>query len=90
MEGNRKVERLQEHFNLDVLISIGYKVTTKRGIQFRKWATECINDYLVNGYTVYQKRLREEKEAHLLYIVVKNHSLSDVNKRIGVFLFILY
>ncbi|SEA18573.1 death-on-curing family protein [Arachidicoccus rhizosphaerae] len=59
MEGKRKVERLLEHFNLDVIISVGYRVNTKRGIQFRQWATERIKAYLVKGYTVNQKRLKQ-------------------------------
>ncbi len=48
-EGKRMVARSLEHFNLDVIISIGYRVNTKRGIQFRQWATQRVKEYLVKG-----------------------------------------
>jgi hypothetical protein len=50
MEGNRQVERLIEHYNLDVIISVGYRVKSKQGIQFRIWATQVLKDYLLNGH----------------------------------------
>lgn len=49
-EGNRQVERLIEHYNLDVIISVGYRVKSKQGIQFRIWATQILKDYLLNGH----------------------------------------
>ncbi len=49
-EGNRQVERLIEHYNLDVIISVGYRVKSKQGIQFRIWATQVLKDYLLNGH----------------------------------------
>lgn len=48
-----------EHYNLDVIISVGYRVKSKRGIQFRQWATQRLKEYLVQGYTINQKRLDE-------------------------------
>jgi death-on-curing family protein len=48
-----------EHFNLDVIISVGYRVNSKRGTQFRQWATQRLKDHLVKGYTVNQKRLEQ-------------------------------
>jgi death-on-curing family protein len=48
-----------EHYNLDVIISVGYRVKSKRGTQFRQWATQRLKDYLVKGYAVNQKRLDE-------------------------------
>ena len=48
-EGNRMVHRHVEIYNLDVIISIGYRVNTKRGIQFRRWATNVLKDYRRNG-----------------------------------------
>lgn len=56
-EGKRQVTRNIEHYNLDVIISVGYRVNTKRGIQFRQWATQRLRDYLVEGYTINQNRL---------------------------------
>ena len=58
-EGKRSVSREIEHYNLDVIISIGYRVNTKRGVQFRQWATQRLKDYLVQGYAINQKRLDE-------------------------------
>jgi hypothetical protein len=58
-EGSRKVSRELEYYNLDVIISVGYRVNTKRGIQFRQWATARLKDYLVKGYAINQKRLDE-------------------------------
>jgi len=46
-------------FNLDVIISVGYRVKSQRGVQFRKWATNVLNQYLVEGYALNQRRLRE-------------------------------
>ena len=49
-----------EHDNLDVIISVGYRVKSKRGTQFRIWATRTLKDYLLRGYTLNRKRLREK------------------------------
>jgi hypothetical protein len=49
-EGGRKVERLLEFYNLDVIISVGYRVKSKQGTQFRIWATKILKDYLLKGY----------------------------------------
>lgn len=49
-EGKRKVTRKIEHYNLDVIISVGYRVNSKRGTQFRQWAIQRLKDNLVQGY----------------------------------------
>ncbi|TCO76727.1 Fic/DOC family protein [Chromatocurvus halotolerans] len=48
-----------DHFNLDVIISVGYRVKSPRGVQFRQWATRVLKDHLVQGYTLNQRRLAE-------------------------------
>jgi prophage maintenance system killer protein len=48
-----------DHYNLDVVISVGYRVKSKRGTQFRIWATRTLKDHLLHGYTLNEKRLRE-------------------------------
>ncbi len=58
-EGERSIERLIEFYNLDVVISVGYRVKSKQGIQFRHWASQRLKDYLVKGYAINQKRLNE-------------------------------
>jgi death-on-curing family protein len=66
-EGGRSVERRVEYFNLDVILSVGYRVNSKRGTQFRIWANNVLKEYLIKGYTVNEKRLRErEKELQAL------------------------
>ncbi|ALC16748.1 cytochrome c biogenesis protein CycH [Desulfuromonas soudanensis] len=49
-----------QYYNLDVIISVGYRVKSKRGTQFRQWATRVLRDHLVKGYTIHEQRLREE------------------------------
>ena len=50
-EGNRQVERARSCYNLDVIISVGYRVNSKRGTQFRIWATNVLKEHLIQGYT---------------------------------------
>jgi len=59
-EGNRKVARKVKFYNLDVIISVGYRVKSKRGTAFRIWARTIIKDYLVKGYAVNQRIHREQ------------------------------
>lgn len=58
-EGNRLVNRNIKFYNLDAILSVGYRVNSKRGTQFRQWATARLKDYLVQGYALNQKRLDE-------------------------------
>jgi len=58
-EGNRQVERLVEHYNLDVIISVGYRVRSHRGTQFRMWATQRLREYIVKGFALDDERLKE-------------------------------
>lgn len=58
-EGNREVNRRIEYYNLDVIISVGYRVKSKRGTQFRQWATQRLKEYLVKGYLLNEKRLNQ-------------------------------
>jgi len=51
-----------EHYNLDVIISVGYRVKSNRGTQFRQWATQRLKDYLVKGYAINEKRLHEKQQ----------------------------
>lgn len=57
-EGNRQVERLVRFYNLEMIIAIGYRVRSNRGTQFRRWATERLNEYLVKGFTMDDERLK--------------------------------
>lgn len=57
IEGGRSVKRKIKIFNLDMIISVGYRVNSKRGIQFRRWANQVLKDYLIKGYAANEKRL---------------------------------
>ena len=61
-EGQRSIKREIEHYNLDVIISVGYRVKSQRGTQFRIWATQRLREYLVQGYTLNQQRFDKNSE----------------------------
>ena len=83
-EGKRQVKRQLKHYNLDAIISVGYRVNSTQASHFRQWATRVLREHLTQGFSI------EERAAHLLYFVIKNHPFSDGNKRSGAFLFLLY
>jgi death-on-curing family protein len=58
-EGKREVKRNLKFYNLDAIISVGYRVNSKRGTQFRQWATQKLNEYLIKGFVINKKRLDE-------------------------------
>ncbi len=58
-EGGREVAREVSHYNLEMIIAIGYRVRSHRGTQFRRWATERLNEYMVKGFTMDDERLKE-------------------------------
>jgi len=59
LEADREVSREIEYFNLDAILSVGYRVNSKRGTQFRIWATRTLRDHLLRGFTLNERRLRE-------------------------------
>jgi prophage maintenance system killer protein len=63
MEGKREIQREIEVYNLDVIISVGYRVNSKKGTQFRIWATQKLKEHLVNGFTVNNTRLNQLKQS---------------------------
>lgn len=75
-EGKRQVERNIDYYNLDVIISVGYRVKSVQGTQFRIWATQKLKDYLVKGFAVNEKRLREKTEQ----IKRLQHSVNLLNR----------
>lgn len=78
-EGNRSVKRDIEFYNLDMIISIGYRVKSKNGIIFRRWANKVLKDYLLKGYSINQSRLKcLEKSVKLIDIAGRiDHDLND-------------
>ena len=73
-EGKRKVQRKQLFYNLDAILSVGYRVNSKRGTQFRQWATQRIKDYLVRGYAINQQRLEQLNQ---IVKVIKQSGTTD-------------
>lgn len=61
-EGNRLVERDRVHYNLDVIIAVGYKVNTKQGTKFRQWASQHLKDYLIQGYAINEQCLAQKEQ----------------------------
>jgi len=79
-EGKRQVRRRIKHYNLDGIISVGYRVSSKRATQFRQWATKVLKQHLVQGYTLNQQRLSErgiefEQAVSLLSRTLSNQQL---------------
>lgn len=58
-EGAREVRRVLKHYNLDMILAVGYRVRSHRGTQFRRWATERLREYLVKGFTLDDERLKQ-------------------------------
>ncbi len=75
-EGDRQVTRQVEYYNLDAIISVGYRVNSKRGTQFRIWATGVLHDHILKGYTVNAQRLAAlQQTIRLIFNVVDQRSL---------------
>ena len=73
-EGNRQVERTFNYYNLDMIISVGYRVKSQRGIAFRKWTTSILKEYIVQGYAVNEKRLKVLNKV----IEIQSNIIADV------------
>lgn len=78
-EGNRNVIRQIPTYNLDVILAVGYRVSSKVATNFRKWATGVLKKYLVDGYAVNEKRLKEKQEQ----IDVLKNSLNMLTRAIA-------
>lgn len=74
-EGGREVTRDIEYYNLDVIISVGYRVKSRQGTLFRIWATTRLKEYLVQGYAINEKRL-QQKEMQVQHLKTGIHILS--------------
>ena len=89
-EGSRKIKRNIEYYNLDMIISVGYRVKSKNGIIFRKWATSVLKDYMLKGVAINNKRLEFlEKSVKLIEIAnrgndrISESEAKDILKVIG-------
>ena len=89
-EGDREVVRNIEYYNLDVIISVGYRVKSQRGVAFRQWANKILKEYMLKGYAVDQRRLEYlEKTIKLIDIAnriddrLENNDAKEILKVIG-------
>lgn len=64
-EGRRSVKRKQSFYNLDAIISVGYRVNSGKATQFRIWATTVLKDFMTKGYAINQKRLEEQQTQNI-------------------------
>lgn len=83
-EGKRTVRRKVKYYDLDVIISVGYRVKSIRGTRFRQWATSVLRDYLIKGYAINQ-RIREENYRQMVQLVrsmARTVKLQDLSKEV--------
>ena len=88
-EGERSVNRTINYYNLDAIISVGYRVNSKRGVLFRKWATQLLKEYLIKGFVINQEKLEKQNKqllelkdtVKILSNVVSNKELSHDESR---------
>lgn len=83
-EGDRSVKRKVSYFNLDVIISTGYRVKSKRGTQFRQWANKVLKDYLLKGYSINQRvdQLENKIDQRL---IAHDRKLEELTSRVDFF-----
>ena len=73
-EGKRLIKRNQKYYNLDVIISVGYRVKSRRGTQFRIWANKVLKDYLLKGYAINQRLTKIENQLENQQALLAEHS----------------
>jgi len=78
IEGGRAIKRQVEYYNLDMIVSVGYRVNSNRATQFRIWATQRLRDYLLQGYVVNKNRLDQLKQEH-------NSQLKELQQTVKLF-----
>jgi len=87
-EGNRNVSRELEHYNLDVIISVGYRVNSHKATKFRQWATSVLKNYIVNGYTINIHKITEQRLLNLendMNVIKSNIKNDKLELKQGIF-----
>lgn len=84
-EGSRSVTRNIDYYNLDVILSVGYRVKSKRGIQFRQWANKVLKEYLLRGYSVNQRLLYMENRIDRR-LLEHDKRLDDLTDKVDFFI----
>lgn len=89
IEGKRQVQRELKHYNVDAIISVGYRVNSRRAVRFRQWTTHALREHLVRGYTLNQQRLEHNaRELEAALVLVRNAAATgalstDQGRRLG-------
>jgi prophage maintenance system killer protein len=82
IEGNRSVKRETVLYNLDVIISVGYRINSKQGTQFRIWATNKLKNYLIKGYAINENRLSQLKQSFkLIQSATNSESIDSIQRK---------
>jgi hypothetical protein len=81
LEGGRRVSRSVDYYNLDVVISVGYRVKSLRGTHFRIWATQRLREYIIKGFALDDARLKEGKSAYFDELLARASGTSVRRKR---------
>lgn len=84
-EGDRLVTRNVEYYNLDVIISVGYRVKSKRGVQFRQWANKVLKEYLLRGYSINQRLISLENRIDRR-LSEHDRQIEELNGKVDFFL----
>ena len=79
-EGSREVRRRVDIYNLDMVLAVGYRVTTPRAVQFRQWATTVLKEYLVKGFALQDERLKDPA-AKTFFATIQNKLIHAVTGR---------
>ena len=85
-EGNRQVRRSVRHYNLDAIISVGYRVKSATATQFRIWATKRLREYLVQGYSINQQRLEQLGQIVEVMARADNHLVAGTGEVLAAYL----
>lgn len=80
-EGTREVAREVAHYNLDVIISVGYRVKSPRGVQFRRWATARLREYIIKGFVMDDERLRQARHDYFDELVRRVRAIRVSERR---------
>jgi death-on-curing family protein len=85
IEGDREIKRRIEYYNLDLILSIGYRVNSKKATLFRQWATKVLRDHITKGFTINERRLKEKEQAKLSELQRAIHLLQNAtqSKKVG-------
>lgn len=81
LEGGRQVSREIDHYNLDVILTVGYRVSSAKAVEFRKWANKILRSYLLEGYALNERKLRDDPSA-LHGLAAKVRALRSEEKNI--------